>query len=344
MTDGPASGDCTGRSALRQERRADEERHPQHGVVRTAFAVLRREGPSLYGRAAGVASLAALGGLLVTVVGFLVAWHHFDAIRAGAVRARIDEDSYAPDGSRVNSMWLTLLACLPFLILLLHLGCTALQTAASRAVGGKDDGRFRTVLGVYVLRGVCVWAPVVLGILVEEYFTTTTFREHTPIVPKWEYPDLFEVLRYGPPLLGMAIALALRLGWTLAPATAASEGLTPFAALRRSWSLTWGGASAWFRSVAVALPLGALTVGLYVLLHAAARPLRSGAVSVFLEWGPDNTYGAYVAGVLAPIAAALFLTGALTLPFAHTVLAVLHQRQARAAGRTSGPRAAARNG
>ncbi|MFC8591162.1 hypothetical protein [Streptomyces atroolivaceus] len=159
---------------------------------------------------------------------------------------------------------------------------------------------------------------------------STTFGVlHRVIVPKWEYPDLFVLLRYGPPLLGVAIALLLRLGWTLAPAAASAEGLSPRAAMRRSWSLVWGRTSAWFRTVAVALPLGGLTVGLYVLLHLVARPLRSGTVSLFLEWGPDNTYGAYAAGLLAPIAAALLLTGALALPPAHTALAILHRRLAR---------------
>lgn len=166
----------------------------------------------------------------------------------------------------------------------------------------------------------------------------TTFREYTAIVPKWEYPDLFVLLRYGPPALGLLVALALRLGWTLAPAVAATEDLLPLAALRRSWSLVWGRASAWLRTVAVALPLGALTIGLYVLLSSAAHPLRSGAASLFLEWGPDNTYAAYVAGVLAPIAAALLLTGALALPPAHTLLAVLEQRLSPAGTRSPAAR------
>lgn len=314
-------------SIPREERHAEEAGHgPRHGIVRTAFGVLRGDGRPLFGLTARVTGLVALGGLAVTVVAFVVAWPTFTEIRAGAIRAELyDGDSYAPDGGRVNDLWLILLVCLPFLILLLHLGCAAVQTATARAAG-EGRGRFRAVLGVYVLRAICVWAPVVLGILVEEYFTTTTFREYTAIVPKWEHPHLFELLRYGPPLLGMASALMLRLGWTLAPATAAAEGLGPRAALRRSWSLVWGRASAWSRTLAFALPLGALTVGLYVLLHLAARPLRSGTVHAFLEWGPDNTYAAYVAGLLVPIAVALLLTGALTLPPAHATLAILRQR------------------
>ncbi|MFE5241027.1 MULTISPECIES: hypothetical protein [unclassified Streptomyces] len=335
-----ANDPATETGAPLREEHADGE---GRGIVRTAFVVLRRDRGRLFGRAAGVTGLVALGGLLLTVVGFVAAWPEFTEIRLGAVRARIDEDSYAPDGSRVHTMWLILLACLPFLILLLHLACTALQTASARAVTGRAPGRFRAVLGVYALRGVFVWAPLVAGVLVEETFTTTLFREHTVIVPKWEYPNLFVLLRYGPPLLGLVAALVLRLGWTLAPAVAATEELSPLAALRRSWSLVWGRASAWFRTVAVALPLGALTIGLYVLLSSAAHPLRSGAASLFLEWGPDNTYAAYVAGVLAPIAAALLLTGALALPFAHTVLAVLQQRLSPAVARSApaGPDAVA---
>lgn len=337
MTNGQAGGGNAHRTAPGEERQAEEEHGSPRGIARTALDVVRRDGRRLYGRAALVTGPVALGGLLLTAVGFLAAWPEFTEIRLGAERARIDEDSYAPDGSRVNTMWLVLLACLPFLILLLHLGCAAIQTAATRAVG-EGRGRFRAVLGVYVLRGVCVWAPVVLGILVEAYFTTTTFREYTAIVPKWEYPHLFEVLRYGPPLLGTASALLLRLGWTLAPAVAAAEGLGPRAAMRRSWSLVWGRPSAWFRTVAVALPLGGLTVATYVLLHLAARPLRPGTVRVFLEWGPDNTYAAYVAGVLAPIAVGLLLTGALALPPAHATLAVLRQRLVQARERRAAPR------
>ncbi|MFE2057414.1 hypothetical protein [Streptomyces sp. NPDC059446] len=327
MTNGQAGGGTPHRTAPGGGRQAEDATGARRGIARTVLAVMRRDGGRLYGRAARVAGLVSLGGLLLTVVGFLAAWPEFTEMRLGAERARIDEDSYAPDGSRVTTLWLILLACLPFLILLLHLGCAAIQTASARATG-EGRGRFRAVLGVYVLRGVCVWAPVVLGILVEEYFTTTTFREYTAIVPKWEYPHLFEVLRYGPPLLGTASALVLRLGWTLAPAVATAEGLGPRAAMRRSWSLVWGRPSAWFRTVALALALGGLTVGLYVLLHLAVRPLRSGTVHVILEWGPDNTYAAYVAGLLAPIAVALLLTGALALPPAHAALAILRQRLA----------------
>ncbi|MET9590655.1 hypothetical protein ABZY45_06770 [Streptomyces sp. NPDC006516] len=321
MTNGRAGADGPHSAAPGEERPAEEACGPRRGVVRTALAVMRRDGGRLHGRAARVAGLVTLGGLLLAVVGFVVAWPEFTAMRQGAIQARIDEDSYAPDGSRVNTLWLILLACLPFLILLLHLGCAAIQTAAVRA-----HGRFRAVLGVYALRGVCVWVPVVLGVLVEETFTTTLFREHTVIVPKWEHPDLFVLLRYGPPLLGVLTALVLRLSWTLAPAVAATEGLAPVAALRRSWSLVWGGAAAWFRTVAVALPLGGITVAVCLLLHQAARPLRAGTVSLFLDRGPDNTYAAYVAGLLVPIAVALLLTGALTLPPAHTTFAALHQR------------------
>ncbi|MEU1486405.1 hypothetical protein [Streptomyces sp. NPDC005752] len=339
MTNGQARGGSTHRTAPGGERPAEGAYAAEPGIVRTTLAVLRRDGLRLYGRAARVTGLVALGGLLLTVVGFVAAWPEFTEIRLGAIQARIYEDSYAPDGTRVNTMWLILLACLPFLILLLHLACASLQTACSRAAAETGDcgprGRFRTVLGVYALRGVLVWTPLVLGILVEEYFTTTLFREYTAIVPKWEYPNLFPLLSYGAPLLGLALTLLLRFGWVLAPAASANEGLGPLAALRRSWSLTWGRAISWFRTLAVALPLGGLTVGLYLLLQAAARPTRSRAASLFLEWGPDNTYAAYVAGVLAPIAVALLLTGALVLPPAHTTLAVLHQRLARTGERRS---------
>ncbi|WP_424922093.1 hypothetical protein [Streptomyces sp. wa53] len=339
MTNGQASGGNGHRTAPGEVRQAEEPYAAEPGIARTALAVMRRDGGRLYGRAALVTGLVALGGLVLTVVGFVAAWHEFDEIRLGAIHAHVNEDSYAPDGRRVQTMWLILLACLPFLILLLHLACATLQTASARAAaepgGSGPRGRFRTVLGVYAVRGVFVWAPLVLGVLVQLYFTTTTFRDYTVLVPLWQYPNLNPLLEYGPPLLGLALTLLLRFGWALAPAASANEGLGPLAALRRSWSLTWGRATSWFRALAVALPLGGLSVGLYLLLEAAARPTRSWAASLFLEWGPDNTYGAYVAGVLAPIATALVLTGALILPPAHTVLAALHQRLSRTGERQS---------
>ncbi|MEU0135159.1 hypothetical protein ABZ172_14210 [Streptomyces sp. NPDC006296] len=332
MTSGRASGGLAHPTPSPGGRETGRPHEPRSGIARTTGAVLRRDGLRLYGRSAHVTGLVAVGGLLLTAVAFLAAWPTFDAIRQGAVRARLDEDSYAPDGTRVQTLWLVLLACLPFLVLLLHLGCTALQTACARAVaapgGSLPRGRFRTVLGVYALRGVCVWIPLVTGVLVQGYFTTTLFREYTVLVPQGEHPRLFPLLRHGPPLLGLLLTLVLRFGWALAPATAAREGLRPPAALRRSWSLTWGRTASWARTLAVALPLGGLTVGLYVLLQAAARPARGGTASLFLTWGPDNTYAAHVAGVLAPIALALLLTGALVLPPAHTALTVLHQRLA----------------
>ncbi|MFE9388690.1 hypothetical protein [Streptomyces sp. NPDC006784] len=330
---------------------------PRRGVPRTACAVLYGDGRRLFGLAARAAGLAALGGLLVTALGFLVAWPAFTEMRRGAIAARRMEDSYGPSGLLVQDLWLIALAGLPFLVLLLHLGCASVQTAATRAVadredhlpaegasgpagspattsappaGGRGRGRFGAVLGAYLLRAAAVWAPLVAGILVSEYFTTTLFREYTAIVPKWEYPTRFALLHDGAPLLGLAITLVLRLGWALAPAAAAAEHLGPLGALRRSWTLVWGGATAWLRTLAAALPLGALTVGAYFLLHAAARPLRSGASSLFLAWGTDNTYTAYCVGILAPIAAALLLSGALTLPPAHVVLAVLRHRLAEA--------------
>ncbi|WP_431982214.1 hypothetical protein [Streptomyces qinglanensis] len=347
-----------GRTASRAHTDGDGTGHgPRCSVLRTASVALRGHGRRLFGLAARAAGLAALGGLLVTALGFLVAWPAFTEMRRGAIAARRMEDSYAPSGLLVQDLWLIALAGLPFLVLLLHLGCAAVQTAASRAVADREDGhrpevargragspatdvsahpadgrergRFGAVLGSYLLRAAGVWAPLVTGILVSEYFTTTLFREYTALVPKWEYPTRFALLHDGAPLLGLAITLVLRLGWALAPAAATAEHLGPLRSLRRSWSLVWGGATAWLRTLAAALPLGALTVGAYLLLHAAARPLRPGASALFLAWGTGNTYTAYCVGILAPIAAALLLTGVLTLPPAHVVLAALRDRLAR---------------
>jgi len=338
-------------TACGEARRPDPHQEPptahesQRGVFRAAFGVLRRNWRALYGRTARATVLAALGGLSVTGAGFLAAWPAFSEMRRGALAARRAGDSYAPDGRLVNGLLLIALAGLPLLIVLLHLGGAAVQTVAARAaagraaagperelpppggrLGGPPRARFRSVFAAFVLRGVCAWSPLVLGFLVEESFTTTTFREYTALVPKWQYPHLFFALRYGSTSLGLAAVLLLRLGWAVAPA-AAADGLPAAAALRRSWSLVWSRAGR-LRTAAVAVPLWALSAGTYALLQLAAAPLHSGAVSLFLEWGPDNTYAAYTAGLLAPVAAASLLTGALTLPSAHIALAVLHRRLA----------------
>ncbi|MGW2419143.1 hypothetical protein ACWC0C_07745 [Streptomyces sp. NPDC001709] len=284
----------------------------------------------LPGWTAGIVGLTGLAGLAVTLTAFVAARPAFAHMWQGAQRAHRMEDSYAPD---IAPLWRVLLGGLPFLLLLLCLGCGALQIVHCAAVDsrtrhrapaeGQLAGALRArVLAVYVLRGVPVWTALVNGFLAAEFLTTTEFTAPAPL---WPGGGTWTLVRYGAPGTGVLVALLLRLGWTLAPAAAAADRLGPLAALRRSWTLVWSRAG-WPRTVAAALPLGVLTVGVYVVAQYAAQPLRPGTRSLVLTYGTDNPYTAYAAGALAPVAVAVLLSATLTLPLAHRVFAALYRR------------------
>ncbi|MFF3735447.1 hypothetical protein ACFYXM_35580 [Streptomyces sp. NPDC002476] len=315
------------------------------GFARAIVTVMRRNWRVLLGRTVCVTGLAALGGLAVTAAAFALARPAFAEMWNGALAAREDEDSYAPD---VSPLLVILLGGLPALLLILCLGCAALQTVHSREVAAAVAGRSRAkekerppngtcsrlgrVTTVYVLRSVAVWTIPMCAMLVTEYLTSTTFTAPAPLRPESVRSDLVRVVVPG---LAVVVALLLRLGLALAPAAAAGDGLTPMAALRRSWSLVWGWTPS-LRTVAVVLPTGVITVGTYWVLHRAGGPLRDGVRSAVLTYGTDNPYVAYAAGVLAPIAAAMLLTAALVLPAAHTAHAVLHERLSSPGGLAAG--------
>ncbi|WP_051858472.1 hypothetical protein [Streptomyces cellulosae] len=266
-----------------------------------------------------VVGLAGLGGLLVTAVAFTVARNAFRQMWSDGREARIAEDSYSPDS---HLLPLLVAAGIPFLVGILWLGCAALQTVSARAVARtvepvrETPWRLGRVVAVFGLRSVIVWVLPTAGFLLGVYLEPYTF----PRSP------LFAALT-GPPTL---VALFLRLGLTLAPAAAAA-GLGPLAALRRSWTLVWR-RRAWLKTLAVALPAGVLTVAVYAVLLGAAGPLRRAVRSAVLAFATDNPYVAYAAGLLAPVAAALLLTAALTIPVVHTAFAVLHERFREARG------------
>ena len=182
--------------------------------------------------------------------------------------------------------------------------------------------RLARVFAVYVLRGVAVWTPLICGLLVAEILTATSFVTPAPL-----WPDSLRstLVRTGAPALVILVALLLRLGWSLAPVAAAADGFAPIAALWRSWSLVWARGSR-LRTVAVAAPVGVLTVGVYVVIQRAAWQFRSEIRSAVLSAGMENPYAAYVVGFLAPIAVAVLLSAAVTLPFAYTAFAALYAR------------------
>ncbi|MBA0052887.1 hypothetical protein E0L36_19015 [Streptomyces sp. AJS327] len=332
----------------------------QPGLLVCSFGVLRRRWRVLLREAFRVAGWCLLAALTLTVVAFLLAWPSFSDMWEGALTARRMEDSYTPDGSGV---WLVLLLTLPLYLLLLGLGRAASQLVCARAVatdlaggpddagGGPDDagasgagrGRARTggarpgvgdgagdgqrarlalVGRTHVLRGVSVGIPLVCGLLISLALASTV----APVVPD---PVSGAVWVFAP-VLGVLPALALGLGLLLAPAAAATDGLAPVDALHRSWSLVWRrtarGGTVWPRLGALALSLGLLTAGLLLVVRELAGASRDGVRSAVLSLVTENTYVADAAGALAPLAVALTVSAAVTLPLAHLVLAVLYRR------------------
>ncbi|NLU68312.1 hypothetical protein [Streptomyces sp. HNM0574] len=279
-------------------------------VFREASGVLRDGGRALRGRTLRVVGAAALGGLALTAVCFLVSWPAFTEMENGAAEARRAQDSYAPD---LGVPWLVALCGLPFLLLLALLGSARLQLLHSRAAAptGTAAARARTVAAVYVLRALCTGVPPTAGFLAYEAIALAA-----PAAP--------DPVRAVPGCLALLAAGGVRLGLALAPA-AAAEGFAPVAALWRSWLLVRSGLG-WRRTAAVALPLGACTLGTFLLTPAAALPLRPAVATAFTALGPDNPYAAHAAARLVPVALAALLTGALALPFAQTCLALLHRR------------------
>ncbi|MGW8379080.1 hypothetical protein [Streptomyces sp. ODS28] len=301
----------------------------QRGVLRTfrtALATLARNRRPLCGQTLRITGLGALGGVLLTGAAFAIAWPYFTEMWDGALEAQAyDGDSYYPETQGALNV---MAATLPFLLLLGALCCAALQTVHSRALDGasplggrafwrRERARVGSAFGVYVLRGILVWAVVAAGILTQEILTTTKYQAPTIIPP---HTLGSTVVKFGAPLLAMCVALLLRLGFSLAPAAAVADGLNPLAALGRSWSLVWRG-GAWPRTAAVTLPAGLLVVGVYVAVQYAAGPLHNVVASAFLAHITEIQYVAYAAAVLTPVAVATLASGALTLPFAHTVLA-----------------------
>ncbi|MDQ0694459.1 MULTISPECIES: hypothetical protein [unclassified Streptomyces] len=285
------------------------------GVLRT-FA--QHLGPAyrLMFRGAAWATLAGT----VVLLAFAASWPAFVGMRRGAELARRQEDSYAPDNTEVPL--LVAAGALPVLLGLAAFAFGVLHTAHSLAVtrvrpvavselwrqARRQAGR---AAAVQAGRGVLVGGLALPGALL------------------WSLADV--ALPAAEPLLGYVLlallvpaVVALRVGLALAPAAAALEGLGATAALHRSWTLVQG---AWWRTTICVVASAALTVGAYVALRYAVEPTDGMAHALALSVSSGNTYLAYAAAQLAPVAVALLLCALLTLPFNHTVLTVLYVRR-----------------
>lgn len=286
------------------------------GVLRT---FVQHFGPAyrLTFRGTAWATLAGTGVLLLA---FAAAWPAFVEMQRGAELARRQEDSYAPDNTEV--LLLVAAVALPVLLVLAAFAFGVLHTAHSLAVThvrpvevGELWRRARRQAGraaaVQACRGVLVGGLALAGALL------------------WSLADV--ALPAGEPVLGYALpallgpaVVALYVGLSLAPAAAAIEGLGATAALHRSWTLVQG---AWWRTTVCVAALAALTVGAYLALRFAMEPADGAAHALAMSVSSGNTYLAYVAAQLAPVAVALPLCALLTLPFTHIALTVLYVRR-----------------
>ncbi|MFY0515770.1 hypothetical protein ACOMD4_36085 [Streptomyces anulatus] len=308
---------------------------PQPGLVAATFAVLRRHRGALAGAAVRIVGVSGLAGLLVTTAIFALAWPVFTRMRNQRIWYQQVEDPYLHDPS---DLVLVALGTLPLFLLLLGTGGAALQAVCSRAVvaesaesaesvttarknrsGGPVPGRLRPVLAVYALRGLIVWPLPLLVAFVADRLTGYHLDTPEPL-ERGSWPH---TLVETSPAVAVFVAVLLRLALTLAPAAAAA-GLGPRAAVRRSWSLTWTRAGA-PRVLALALPLAALTAGVFRLVVQFALPLRP-LVRSLVEQATGNFFAAYYAGVLAPVIVGGLVTAAVTLPVTCTAFAVLHDR------------------
>ncbi|MEU2083412.1 hypothetical protein ABZ569_16275 [Streptomyces albus] len=307
------------------------EEKPPRGLVLATLGALRRNRRPLAVATGRIVGLTAATGLLVTAAVFGCAWPVFTAMRNARIQARLDEDPYSHDP---DDLLLVTACALPVMLILLGAGCAALQSACSRAVAAGAQqpcteadlreavrARLLPVLTVYALRGLAVWAPPVTALWAA---VTLTGPPSTPPYPlrRGTLPAQFVETS---PVLGLLIAVVLRVFFALAPA-AAANGLPPLAALRRSRALVWSRAG-WLRTAAVAAAYGLLVAGAVRLLAQLALPLRP-LVRSAVQDVTGNCFAAYYAGLLAPVVVGLVLSAALCVPVAYTTLATLHSRLA----------------
>ncbi|MGV2920877.1 hypothetical protein [Streptomyces alfalfae] len=301
------------------------------GNGKAAFDAVRQQGGSLPVLVLCTVALAGAAGLLATALAFGLAWPRFPEAWHDLLAARRSEDS---NPAHPESVLLPGLGALPAVLLIAGGVGAVVQTACALCVTTTETGRMgarrlwrRTrprvgrVAAVHVLRGALVLAAALasgalclgVALMVDACTGLDPFSSEGPFTPN------------GIALMLAPAAVLVRAALALAPAAGAVDGLAPGAALRRSWSLTR-------RRAAWPWLLGACLVGagcagaVWLLVRRAAAPLHAVVRDTVLTHVTPNTYVAYAAGELAPVAAAALLCAALALPPAHTCLTAAYLR------------------
>ncbi|CAM5283112.1 hypothetical protein SALBM135S_08678 [Streptomyces alboniger] len=301
------------------------------GGARAAFGAVRRQGRSLPVLVLCTVALAGAAGLPAIAAAFALAGPQFAQAWNDLLAARLAEDSNPahPESVLLPALWV-----LPAVLLVAGGVGAVLQTACAVCVTTAEAGppgarrlwrRARTrvarVAAVHVLRGTLVLAAVVVsgalcvgaGVAVDTCTGLEPFGSEGP----------FSLT--GTALMSAPVAVLLRAGLLLAPAACAVDGLTPRAALRRSWSLMRRRAALPWLVGACVLSAGCAGAVL-LLVRQTAAPLHAAVRDTVLAHVTHNTYVAYAAGALAPVVAAALLCTALALPLAHTYLTAAYLR------------------
>ncbi|NGN66558.1 hypothetical protein G5C51_21980 [Streptomyces sp. A7024] len=287
--------------------------------------MIRRARP-LAGIAAVVAILTGLAALVVTLGAFAFAWPYFTDMRADYLFAKEAEEPVSAEEGPVIGAFL---ATSPALFVVLGLGSAALHAAAAhtpaasaRELWLRARARLGPVVAVHLVRGLAVAAGAVLSLLAcagAAYAYAAIAGGDQPLRGGGPFDRLNSTAMMVAPAV-----LALRIGFALAPAAAALDGLAPLAALRRSWSLVWGR-----RIWAVGGVVLAATAGfaaLFLLLRRLANPLEGPVDAAVLAHLSPNTYVGYVAGQLTPYAVAVLVAALVVTPPAQAALTALYRR------------------
>ncbi|WP_395575095.1 hypothetical protein [Streptomyces sp. BK79] len=269
----------------------------------------------------------------MTVLAFALARPAFEGLWDEALAARAAEDSYSPDWLGVVP---PLLLAVPLGALVVAAGSAVVHADAAAGVSGGEDHRrlpareawrrlrpaAAGVLVLYALRAALLLAAtlaagvVAVGVAsVLELFTDLApFRMGGP----FETPaGLASVLA--------PVPVALRIGFLLAPAAVAVDGVPARTALRRSWSLVrrrrvWP----WFLAAAV---LGAfVAVAVWLSAWRAVTPLRPVLREAVLAHVTSNGYAAEAAATVLPAMTLTLLCVTVCLRPVQTLLTAVYVR------------------
>ncbi|MFJ9039034.1 hypothetical protein ACIRF8_20870 [Streptomyces sp. NPDC102406] len=267
-----------------------------------------------------VTVLVLLGCLMTTVLAFALAWPRFDALWDYALAARAAEDSYTTD-------WVTLvpraLCALPLAVLVVSTGSAVVHTAAAVRVTAREEEqglstrrlwrrlrrRAGGVLVLYALRGALLLttasaaaaADVGVGYALDAFTGLEPFGVSGP----FKSPAGLAAMLLPAPLV-------LRLGFALAPAAVAVDGMTARAALRRSWALVWR-RRVWPWSLAAGVLAAGVMVAVWLSSWQAVAPLRPTVRAAVLAHVTSNEYVAGAVAMTVPMATLVLLCAAVAL-------------------------------